>query len=106
MVAFQLIVGGNALVPLLHPVFMFGLSQRGVPNKIRILLYTPLHWLLLSAAAWLAALELLWGPFRWRKTEHGLDDASRRERATKSLLELERLVSGLIKRGELAQIQD
>ena len=83
-----------------------GLSHRGVPNKIRILLYTPLHWLLLSAAAWLAALELLWGPFRWRKTEHGLDDASRRERATKSLLELERLVSGLIKRGELAQIQD
>ena len=59
-----------------------------------------------SAAARLAALELLWGPFRWKKTEHGLDDASRRERATKSLLELERLVSGLIKRGELAQIQD
>ena len=101
MVAFQLIVGGNALVPLLHPVFMFGviwevstfalesdglaafarlmhylgaatvgyltsayvswhgLSHRGVPNKIRILLYRALHWLLLSAAARLAALAAL-----------------------------------------------
>ena len=41
-----------------------------------------------------------------RKTDHGLDDASRHERTTSSLLELERLVSGLIRRGELAQIQN
>jgi hypothetical protein len=144
MVAFQLVVGGNALVPMLHPVFIVGLlweisklvlggddwvafagpmhyfaaagagyltsayigwrglSYRGVPNKISVLLYTPLHWLLLSLAAWRGAYELIWNPFRWG----GLDDASRQERTTKSLLELERLVSGLIRRGELAQIRN
>jgi Glycosyl transferase family group 2 len=148
MVAFQLVVGGNALVPMLHPVFIVGLlweisnltlggdgwvafagpmhyfaaagagyltsayigwrglSYRGVPNKMCVLLYTPLHWLLLSLAAWRGACELIWNPFRWGKTEHGLDDASRQERTTKSLLELERLVSGLIRRGELAQIRN
>jgi hypothetical protein len=71
-----------------------------------VLLYTPVHWLLLSLAAWRAACELIWKPFHWRKTDHGLDDASRHERTTSSLLELERLVSGLIRRGELAQIQN
>jgi glycosyltransferase XagB len=147
MVAFQLIVGGNALVPLLHPVFIVGLlwkvsklalegdgwvafaglmhyfaaacagyltsayigwqglSYRGVPNKIGVLLYTPIHWLLLSLAAWRGACELIWNPFRWKKTEHGLDE-SRHERTTTSLLELERLVSGLIRRGELSQIRN
>jgi hypothetical protein len=83
-----------------------GLSYRGVPNKMCVLLYTPLHWLLLSLAAWRGACELIWNPSRWGKTEHGLDDASRQERTTKSLLELERLVSGLIRRGELAQIRN
>jgi len=148
MLVFQLIVGGNALVPLVHPVFIVGLmweisklalqgdgwtalagpmhyfaaagvgyltsayigwrglSYRGVPNKMCVLLYTPVHWLLLSLAAWRAACELIWKPFHWRKTDHGLDDASRHERTTSSLLELERLVSGLIRRGELAQIQN
>jgi cellulose synthase/poly-beta-1,6-N-acetylglucosamine synthase-like glycosyltransferase len=148
MVAFQLIVGGNALVPLLHPVFIVGLlwkvsksalegdgwmafaglmhyfaaacagyltsayigwrglSYRGVANKMGVLLYTPIHWLLLSLAAWRGAWELIWKPFRWRKTEHGLDDESRHERTTRSLLELERLVSGLIRRGELSQIRN
>src|SRR5262249_12375642 len=87
MLVFQLIVGGNALVPLVHPVFIVGLmweisklalqgdgwtalagpmhyfaaagvgyltsayigwrglSYRGVPNKMCVLLYTPVHWL-------------------------------------------------------------
>src|SRR5262245_39675651 len=68
--------------------------------------YTPIHWLLLSLAAWRGAWELIWKPFRWRKTEHGLDDESRHERTTRSLLQLERLVSGLIRRGELSQIRN
>jgi len=147
MLAFQLIVGGNALVALAHPVFMFalsweiiatapqgdnsagfrmlhfltaatvgystsayigwlGLSKRAVSNKISILLWTPLHWLMLSVAAWWAAFELVRAPFRWRKTEHGLDGASRQDRTTRSLLELERHLSGLINRGELDQIFD
>jgi len=83
-----------------------GLSHRRVPNKIRILLHTPMHWLLLSLAAWWAAFELIFAPFRWRKTEHGLDEASRQERTIRALLELERHLTGLIKHGELAQIGD
>jgi len=92
MLAFQLIVGGNALVALAHPLFIFGLirevialaprgydlaglrishflaaaavgystsaylgwlglSKRAVPDRMRILLWTPLHWLMLSLAA-------------------------------------------------------
>jgi len=61
---------------------------------------------MLSLAAWWAAFELVRAPFRWRKTEHGLDEASRQERTTRSLLELERHLSGLINRGELDQIFD
>jgi cellulose synthase/poly-beta-1,6-N-acetylglucosamine synthase-like glycosyltransferase len=142
--AFQLIVGGNALVALVHPVLMLrmisevlqpdfrenapalafcllnvatgylltaaigalGLAQRGLLKQAGVLALTPLHWLLLSIAAWWAALELIYAPFRWRKTEHGLDKASRQKSNTRSLLELERLLVDLKRRGELAQIQD
>ena len=144
--AFQLIVGGNALVALLHPVLMLrmisaslqpglresgsglelafcllvvvtgyplsasigflGLTRRGLLKQAGVLVLTPLHWLLLSIAAWWAAIELIHAPFRWRKTEHGLDKASRLRSNTRSLLELERLLGDLKRRGELAQIQD
>ncbi len=144
--AFQLIVGGNALVAAVHPIFMLrmvfelsaspwheeysifqialcllviaigyllsasigclGLARRGMLKKAGVLALTPLHWLLLSIAAWWAAFELIYAPFRWRKTEHGLDKASRRKSETRSLLELERYLSDLKKRGELAQIRD
>ena len=117
--AFQLIVGGNALVALVHPVLMLrmiseflqpdfretssvlelvlcllivvagyllsaaigflGLAQRGLLKQAGVLALTPLHWLLLSIAAWWAALELVYAPFSWRKTEHGLDKASRQK---------------------------
>lgn len=143
-VTFQLVVGGNALVALVHPVFMaglirelssfalqgealmlaycllivsigylasasvsgLGLAHRGMLKKAGVLAGTPAHWLLLSLAAWLAAFELIRAPFRWRKTEHGLDNASRQESNTRSLLELERHLTDLKKRGELAQIWD
>ncbi len=144
--AFQLIVGGNALVALVHPVLMLrmiseflqpdfretspvlelvlclliivagyllsaaigflGLAQRGLLKQAGVLALTPLHWLLLSIAAWWAALELVYAPFSWRKTEHGLDKDSRQKGITSSLLELERLLVDLKRRGELAQIQD
>ncbi|MGC2690710.1 MAG: hypothetical protein WA375_24395 [Pseudolabrys sp.] len=101
--AFQLIVGGNALVALVHPIFMlrmifellrpgsredypsiqfvlylliiaagyllsafigcFGLARRGMLKKVGVLTLTPLHWLLLSIAAWWAAVELIYAPF-------------------------------------------
>lgn len=84
----------------------FGLAQRGMLKKAGVLALTPLHWWLLSIAAWWAAVELIYAPFRWRKTEHGFDKASRRRNETRSLLELERYLSNLKKRGELAQIRD
>ena len=78
-----------------------GLSLRGVPGKLRILVWTPLHWLLLSGAAWWAAIELTHAPFRWNKTEHGLDQPPS---VASSLVELSRRVAGLKRRGELPQI--
>src|SRR4249919_1588214 len=50
-----------------------GLSRRKVSKKLRIVTWTPLHWLLLSAAAWWAAGELIFAPTHWNKTEHGID---------------------------------
>jgi glycosyltransferase XagB len=35
------------------------------------------HWLLLSAAAWRALWQLMYDPFRWEKTAHGLARTSR-----------------------------
>jgi cellulose synthase/poly-beta-1,6-N-acetylglucosamine synthase-like glycosyltransferase len=137
--AFQLVVGGNVLAALVHPVFMgiliaaalhafplwradeaatalaalyglnlvtgyassavlctIGLSRRGLMRSAWVLALMPLHWLLLSAAAWRALYQLLVAPYAWEKTEHGLAKHSRRAaRLAKSLLELERDVTAL-----------
>jgi hypothetical protein len=78
-----------------------GLTYREVRKKFRILLWTPLHWLLLSVAAWWAAIELTHAPFRWNKTEHGLD---RPPDVASKLIKLGRHIADLEKRGELPQI--
>jgi glycosyltransferase XagB len=120
---FQLIVGGNALVALAHPVLLakffwelaaiasdgydstlvlwlayqlsvavigysasaylgyLGLSHRGVPNKALILIWTPIHWLLHSVAAWIGAFELIGAPSHWRKTEHGVGECEAKDSA-------------------------
>ena len=143
---FQLIVGGNALAALVHPVFLFllirslvvpvwqdydaaavnhfavylgaamtgysmsaylgwlGLTHRDVQKKIRVLIWTPVHWLLLSLAAWRAACQLIRKPYFWEKTEHGLDNRPLLEIAIRPLLELERHLTDLEKRGEVPQI--
>jgi glycosyltransferase XagB len=67
-----------------------GLSRRRLSRTGWILLLTPLHWLLLSCAAWRALYQLLVAPYEWEKTEHGLARHSRRRRRlTQSLLQLE-----------------
>jgi len=43
----------------------------------------PLHWLLLSLAAWRALYQLMRDPQRWEKTEHGLARTSRRAGRTR-----------------------
>lgn len=134
-ITFQLIVGGNALAALVHPIFSLGLiyfgaikpiwssennsgsiliwlygtgvvtgylasaflgwmglKRRGLLRNAWILLLTPLHWLLLSLAAWRALYQLVVAPYAWEKTEHGLAKTSRlAAKLTRSLLELERL---------------
>jgi hypothetical protein len=144
---FQFVVGGNALVAMAHPAFLFGLGwelipplstgdhqaavvrlghymavaafgycasasfgvlglwQRGMLSKTRVLILTPVHWLLLSLAAWSAALELMRKPYFWKKTEHGVDKASRQESRIRALLELERYLDELKRAGQLAPIR-
>jgi cellulose synthase/poly-beta-1,6-N-acetylglucosamine synthase-like glycosyltransferase len=132
-VALQLIVGGNVLAALVHPLFIasliysalkptsagsgdmstiltwvysasvaigyvtsafiggLGLKRRGLLANAWVLLLTPLHWLLLSLAAWRAFYQLVVAPYAWEKTEHGLAKSSRlAANLTRSLLELER----------------
>ena len=133
-VTFQLIVGGNALAALVHPIFTLGLiyfgvikpiwnsesdaasiliwlygtsivagylasaflgwlglMRRGLSGTAWILLLTPVHWMLLSLAAWRALYQLVVAPYAWEKTEHGLAKTSRlASRLTRPLLELER----------------
>jgi cellulose synthase/poly-beta-1,6-N-acetylglucosamine synthase-like glycosyltransferase len=131
--AFQLVVGGNVLAALVHPLFVasliyycaikpasaggdtntilawfygasvvigylasafiggLGLVRRGLLANAWILLLTPLHWLLLSLAAWRAFYQLIVAPYAWEKTEHGLAKSSRLAASlARSLLELER----------------
>jgi hypothetical protein len=135
--AFLLVVGGNSLVALAHPIFVVGvfwklgfgaeslleialcavslltgymssaflawrgLSYRGARRKLRTLAWTPLHWLLLSVAAWWAVGELILAPSRWNKTEHGLD---REHGITSALVKLNALFADMEKRGEIPQI--
>ncbi len=68
-----------------------GLARRGLLSNAWVLLLTPMHWLVLSLAAWRAVYQLTAAPYRWEKTDHGLAKSSRRaDNLTRSLLELQR----------------
>ncbi|MGC1464828.1 MAG: glycosyltransferase [Pseudolabrys sp.] len=138
-VSFQLVVGGNALAALVHPLFLgsliysladgnsmwksngiavtlltglygttavigylasgfldwIGLARRGLLSVSWVLLLMPVHWLLLSLAAWRALYQLLVKPYRWEKTEHGLAITSRHADVTRALSMLERHLSDM-----------
>jgi cellulose synthase/poly-beta-1,6-N-acetylglucosamine synthase-like glycosyltransferase len=149
--SFQLIVGGNVLAALVHPLFMggliysilsgdpmwrgnglavtllaalygttivigyltsaflgwLGLARRGLLATSWVLLLTPLHWLLLSLAAWRGFYQLIVSPYVWEKTEHGLAKNSRLNAdTTHALLQLERHLSGLAQGGGLPSLAD
>ena len=55
-----------------------GLARRRLMSTAWVLLLVPVHWLLLSLAAWQALWKLVRDPYRWDKTEHGLARTSRR----------------------------
>lgn len=56
---------------------IIGLRRRGLLAQAWIAVFTPLHWFLLSFAAWRAVFQLLGAPQRWDKTEHGFAKSSR-----------------------------
>jgi cellulose synthase/poly-beta-1,6-N-acetylglucosamine synthase-like glycosyltransferase len=56
---------------------LIGLARRGLLGSAWVLLLMPLHWLLLSLAAWRALYQLVRDPHRWEKTAHGLARTSR-----------------------------
>jgi hypothetical protein len=62
-----------------------------------VLVLTPLHWLLLSLAAWRALIQLVVAPYRWEKTQHGPPQNSRlASRTSQALSSLERYLSRLL----------
>ncbi|MDC7787892.1 cellulose synthase/poly-beta-1,6-N-acetylglucosamine synthase-like glycosyltransferase [Rhodoplanes tepidamans] len=54
-----------------------GLARRRLLGTAWVLLLVPVHWLLLSLAAWRALIKFFRDPYRWDKTEHGLARTSR-----------------------------
>jgi cellulose synthase/poly-beta-1,6-N-acetylglucosamine synthase-like glycosyltransferase len=78
----------------------FGLRRRGLARTAWVLALTPVHWLLLSVAAWRAVWQLIFAPHLWEKTEHGLARSSRRNRrTTAALIALEAELSRLSRSG-------
>lgn len=98
------VYGTTVIVGYLASAFLgwLGLLRRGLQSMAWVLLLTPLHWLLLSLAAWRALYQLVLAPYAWEKTEHGLAKNSRQAaNMTRSLLELERYLSVLEESGNL-----
>lgn len=49
-----------------------GLASRGLMRIGLAVLFMPLYWLLTSFAAYRALFQLIWAPFLWEKTDHGI----------------------------------
>ena len=86
---------------------LIGLKRRGLTATAWVLTLTPVHWLLLSVAAWRALHQLIIAPYAWEKTEHGLAKSSRRGGAdlTPSLLALEQHLSEMMAHGRIAGVR-
>jgi cellulose synthase/poly-beta-1,6-N-acetylglucosamine synthase-like glycosyltransferase len=54
-----------------------GLCRRRLLGCAWALIFMPIYWVLLSIAAWRALFQLVFDPYRWEKTEHGLARSSR-----------------------------
>jgi cellulose synthase/poly-beta-1,6-N-acetylglucosamine synthase-like glycosyltransferase len=48
------------------------LRQLGLRCRWSTIASMPAYWLLMSVAAWMALWQLVFAPFKWNKTEHGL----------------------------------
>jgi cellulose synthase/poly-beta-1,6-N-acetylglucosamine synthase-like glycosyltransferase len=58
-------------------IWVVGLSRRNLLGSAWVVALAPVHWMLLSVAAWRALWQLVSDPHRWEKTEHGLAKSSR-----------------------------
>jgi glycosyltransferase XagB len=45
-------------------------AKKGMAGSIRYTPLMPLYWLVTGIAAWKGALQLIWSPHYWEKTEH------------------------------------
>lgn len=93
LILLGILYGITALCGYLSSAYVgwLGLARRHQQASGWVLLLTPLHWLLLSTAAWRAVHQLVARPFLWEKTEHGLARTSRRAaRLARALTDLER----------------
>jgi len=93
LVLLGIVYGMTAVCGYLSSAYLgwLGLKRRELSSSAWVLLLTPLHWLLLSTAAWRAVYQLFTQPFVWEKTEHGLARTSQRAaRLARALTDLER----------------
>lgn len=65
---FNLVVG-NLLLMLLH---LLAIWRRKMYDMIPYVITVPVYWLLASIASYRALYQLLFNPFYWDKTEHGV----------------------------------
>ena len=96
--------GTTIVAGYLTSIFLgwLGLRRRGLLGSAWVLVTTPVHWLLLSLAAWRALYQFVVAPYAWEKTEHGLAKSSRlATRMACVLLALERDLSRLKKTGDM-----
>jgi len=71
---FNLIAGYAASLAL----GFFALTGRGVWRLVPQLIFIPVYWLLISAAAYRAVYQLITAPHYWEKTEHGVTKMRRK----------------------------
>lgn len=68
MAVFTLIIGNF----LYTYYFMMGVARRGQWELIPFALLTPVYWLMMSWASFVSIKDLIFKPFHWNKTLHGL----------------------------------
>lgn len=67
---FNLIAGYGATMALCLAVKL----RNGSSQPAMCILQLPIYWWLMSLAAWRSIWQLMFDPFRWEKTNHGLTD--------------------------------
>ena len=70
---FRLVVGNFSFIYLM---MLSGLIREDY-DLMKVGLLSPVSWLLMSLAAWLALCELVTRPHFWQKTQHGLTSETR-----------------------------